>query len=379
MEATFWVAFGLIVYVYLGYPLLVGLLSTFRGPAVQSDTIHRVWTVSLIVPAYNEESVIGMKIANACGLAYPIEHCQIIVVSDGSSDRTAEIAREVGGDRVIVLEQPVRRGKAEALNAAVSVAIGEILLFADANVLFERDAVARLVEPFDDPVVGCVVGRVLLTPPKSGEPAGEGAYMRYERWLHAKESRLGTMIGIDGAMFAVRRRLYARLSPDAVVEDFVVGLRCIEQGYRIRFEPRAVAYEEAAGSVADEFRRKTRMVSGGFQALVALRHLLNPLRHPVVAWELISHKLLRWVVPFLLLVTLAASLMLIPSPLYTAAFGAQALFYVCAGIGWRVPAVRRWIGFYVPYYFCTVNLAAVFGLHRFLGRSQSVLWEKVAR
>ena len=300
------------------------------------------------------------------------------MVSDGSSDRTADVARRVGNGRILLLEQPTRRGKAEALNAAVSVATGEILLFTDANVIFERDAIQALVRRFDDPEVGCAVGRVLLTSPQSGEPPGEGLYMRYERWLHAMESRTGTMIGIDGALFAVRRRLYPRLPPGAVVEDFVAGLRCVEQGYRISFEPRAVGYEEAAASVADEFRRKVRMVAGGFQALVEFRHLLNPLRYPLVAWQLLSHKLLRWLVPFPLAVALGANLVL---PLTRSTWHASPPGHLLRGAGaaWQVPPVRRFLPFYVPYYFCAVNLAALLGLFRFLGRSQSVLWDRPTR
>jgi cellulose synthase/poly-beta-1,6-N-acetylglucosamine synthase-like glycosyltransferase len=376
----FWISVGLIAYVYLGYPLLLLLLSRRRRRQSRpSPSPDHVRTVSVVIPAYNEASVIAAKVANACEIEYPAERLQVIVVSDGSLDGTAEIARRVGRGRITLLEQPVRRGKAEALNAARTVATGEILVFTDANVLFERDAVRRLTEPFEDPVVGCVVGRVLLTRAESGEPAGEGVYMRYERWLHSMESRLGTMIGIDGAMFAIRRQLFPPLPSSAIVEDLVAGLRCLEQGSEIRFEPRAVGYEEAATSVADEFRRKARMTSGGFQALVAFRHLLDPLRYPLVSWQLVSHKLLRWLLPVPLLVTLTASLLLVPSPFYTAAFAAQALFYIFAAVGWRSVAARRRMLFYIPYYFCAVNLAALVGLRRFLGRSQSVLWEKAAR
>ena len=337
-EALFWGSVGIVAYVYLGYPLLVALLATLRARRVRRPpAASPVRTVSLIVPAHNEEAVIGAKILNAHALEYPAGQLQLIVVSDGSSDRTGEVARRVGNGRILLLEQPTRQGKAAALNAAVSAATGEILVFTDANVIFERDAIQALVRRFDDPEVGCAVGRVLLTSPQSGEHPGEGLYMRYERWLHAMESRTGTMIGIDGALFAVRRRLYPHLPPGAVVEDFVAGLRCVDQGYRISFEPRAIGYEEAAASVADEFRRKVRMVAGGFQALVEFRHLLNPLRYPLVAWQLLSHKLLRWLVPFPLAVALGANLVLASHPFYMAALLLQGIFYVGAGAAWQVP------------------------------------------
>jgi cellulose synthase/poly-beta-1,6-N-acetylglucosamine synthase-like glycosyltransferase len=330
----------------------------------------------MIIAAHNEAAVIAAKVRNALDTSYPPERFELIVVSDGSSDDTDRLAAEAAGGRLRLLRSPQRRGKAHAMNLGATQATGSILLFTDANVFFDRDSIGYLVRRFADPSVGAAVGRVTIRLEGAREAAGESLYMQYERCLHQLESDISSMVTVDGAMFAVRRSLYTPLPEETIVDDFVTVMRILERGYRIRYAPDATGWEGAAATVRDELRRKIRIIAGGWTALTQIRSLLNPLRHPAIAFQLISHKILRWLVPLWLLGLAGSTPALLASPFYRFALGAQALFYTLALASLLVPALRRRRICYFPYYLCAMNLAALLGLVRFLLRSQTVLWEK---
>lgn len=374
MKVLFWSGTAIVAYTYVGYALVLlalrRLVRRRRGVATTSPP------VTMIIAAYNEAAVIAAKVRNALDTSYPPDRLEVVVVSDGSTDATDRLAAEAAGERLRLLRSPERRGKAHAMNLGAAHATGTILLFTDANVFFDRDAVGCLARPFEDPWVGAVVGRVALRPEGSHEAVGESLYMRYERGLHQLESDVSSMVTVDGAMFAVRRSLYTPLAEDTVVDDFVTVMRIAERGYRIRYAPDATGWEGAAATVRDELKRKARIIAGGWQALAQMPSLLNPLRHPAIALQLISHKVLRWLVPLCLIAVAGATLALLRAPFYRLALAAQALFYALALASLLVPGLRRHRVCYFPYYFCAMNLAALLGLARFLLRSQSALWEK---
>lgn len=362
-------------YTYGIYPVLLLLTPNRRE---QGWPLSVLPTVSVIIPFHNEERWAIRKLENTLSWVYPADRLQIIAVSDGSTDRTTMLLREYD-DRVTVVTYPARQGKPTALNLGAAQATGDILIFTDANVFPHPDAVQKLVQRYTDASVGGVCGNVALQGEGSLEPLGEGFYMQYERWLFAQESRGLTMVGADGALFSIRRTLFAPLPIDTITDDFSMALGVVAQGRRVVYEPAAHSVEIVVPDVQAEFRRKIRMIAGGYQTLWRYRHLLNPLTRLSVAWQLLSHKLLRWLVPVFLLSALAAAFVARQHPAMALAFGIQIGFYCVALCGWLNLTLRRWMPVYVPYYFCAVNAAAAIGLWRYLIGAQSVIWQKVKR
>jgi cellulose synthase/poly-beta-1,6-N-acetylglucosamine synthase-like glycosyltransferase len=387
VEVVFWLAVAVCVYAYLGYGLVITLLARLRPRPVRSDDAYRP-TVSLIICAYNEEKVIAEKLENSLALAYPADRLEILVVSDGSTDGTARLVEAYGArltaPRIVSLHQPERRGKPAAANRAASLASGDILVFSDANSMYTPDSIARLVRHFADPIVGCVAGEKRIV-----EAAGErvshqaGLYWRYESYLKRMDSTVWSVVGAAGEIMAVRRSVFTPPEPDSFIEDFILSMRIAERGYRVIYEPDAISLEEAPAADADEFERKARIAAGGFQSIVRLRGLLHP-RHGVLAFEYISHRVLRWaVVPLLLPLLLVANLALLPSRplLYGLTLLGQALLYGAAALGMALPNHRlgRLKLVSIPTYFVVMNLAVLAGLYRYLGGKQQVTWKKVAR
>src|SRR6266446_1638438 len=299
-EIVFWLCAALLAYVYIGYPVLVGMLATlFSQPAESPD--GKQPSVSLIISAFNESSVIAAKVKNSLELAFPAEHLEIIVVSDCSDDGTDEIVR--GSERlgVRLLRQNQRLGKSAALNYAVPQARGTILVFSDANALYQPDAIRNLVRHFSNPRVGYVVGNARYHRKKieSASAESEGLYWKLETYLKKNESAFESVVGGDGAIYAIRRELFSPLlSTD--INDFMNPLQIVDRGYRGLFEPAAISYEDTAESFEKEYRRKVRIVSRSFNALRRVPGVLNPFRNPRHWFLLISHKLMRWLAPFFL-------------------------------------------------------------------------------
>ena len=377
----FWISAVILGYTYLGYPILIALLARLNPKKIGGGGDPKLPQVSLIVAAHNEEKVIREKITNSLAIDYPEGLLLVVIVSDGSVDRTNEIINEFASRSGIkfIHYQP-RRGKAHALNLGVANSESEIIVFSDANIHYEPDSIKMLVRNFSDPSIGCVCGKVLLEKPKdSKEPIGEGAYMKYERFIHQNESRFNIMIGTDGAMYAIRRELFSPLPEDAIVDDFTIAMRVIEKRYRIVYEPKAIGYEEAASSVGQEFKRKVRMIAGGFQAIGILGNVLNPLNHPIVYFQFVSHKLLRWLAPIFMLGVFVTNLFLLFSHFYQLILFAQLVFYSIAIIAALQENLRKRALFYFPYYFCSLNIAAGIGIKRFILGQQTVKWDKISR
>jgi poly-beta-1,6-N-acetyl-D-glucosamine synthase len=381
LEWVFFVCSALVVYHYLLYPALVILLARGR-PRTESSTNHTpsaaLPSVTVVIAAYNEERVIAQKLENTLALDYPAGRLQVIVAAHGSSDSTADLARRFEARGVTVLHDPVRRGKTAALNRAVAAATSEIVVFSDANNHFNADALQHLVRHFADPQVGGVCGLKQIYASTDRESAvGDGLYWKYESAIKIAESRLGSITTADGEIFAIRRALYRTLDKSLINDDTAITFELVRNRYRVLYEPAARSYEHASIRIEDDFNVKVRMVSGGFQTLSRYRSFLIPPRR-AFAWAFLSHKVLRWLAPEFLVLMLVCSTLLVTQPLFQVLLLAQAGFYALAWLGWRRRALGVMpIAIYVPFYFCAMNLAALFGLYRYL--TSTTQWKKAER
>jgi cellulose synthase/poly-beta-1,6-N-acetylglucosamine synthase-like glycosyltransferase len=366
-EIIFWIAVAIPLYAFAGYPLLLLGLGLVIRREVRKAPIQPL--VSLLIPAYNEARVIARKIENSLALDYPADRIEIVIVSDGSSDNTVDIAQSINGVRVLAL--PENRGKVAALNAAVPDLRGEIVVFSDASALLAPDAVRRLVENFADPTVGAASGRYRVVKPQEVNiGASEDIYWKYETFVKIHESRLGSTLGAHGHLHAIRKELYPFPPAETINDDYVIPLSVLGQGFRAVHEPAAMVFEEAREMTG--FQRRVRIVAGNLQQLRHLGQFLRPCQ-PLPLLFFLSHKVVRLLVPFAMLVALTANLFLLGSPEYRLLLGAQLLFYALAAIGLtgrlRPRALR------LPFYFCMVNSAAFFGLYHALTRHRSLTWK----
>jgi cellulose synthase/poly-beta-1,6-N-acetylglucosamine synthase-like glycosyltransferase len=362
-EWVFWIAGGTVLYAFLGYPLVLLALRLAIHREVRKAP---VWPfVSLLIPAYNEARVIARKIENSLALDYPAGKIEIVVVSDGSTDRTVEIA--AAGARVLAFS--ANRGKMAALNAAVPQLRGEIVVFSDASAALAPDAVRRLVENFADPEVGAACGRYTVVKPNEvniGAP--ENVYWKYEAFLKTQESRLGSTLGAHGHLHAIRRELYSFPPAETINDDYVIPLSVLQRGLRAVYEPAAIVFEEAREMTG--FGRRIRIVAGNLQQLRHLGQFLAPCR-PLPLLFFLSHKAIRLLVPFAMLTALGANLFLVAAEGYRLVLGAQLVFYILAALG--ITGRLRPRALRLPFYFCMVNSAAFFGLYHALIRRR-VAW-----
>jgi cellulose synthase/poly-beta-1,6-N-acetylglucosamine synthase-like glycosyltransferase len=376
VEVIFWLALGAMGYMFAGYPLLLFLIGSFSRRKPLPETTS--WpSVSLIVSAYNEEKIIGEKIENCLSLDYPHGQLEIIVVSDASTDQTDVIVERYACEGIMLKRMPTRGGKTTGLNAVVPLVHGDIVVFSDANALYASDAIKKLVRNFADPAIGCVTGDSQYTQLEASYVGNsENTYWDYERSLKMRESALGSMVGADGAIFAIRRHLYWPLRAEDI-NDFVIPLQIVSQGYRCVFEPEAVCYENAVVHFAEEFRRKVRVVNRSWNGLFHVKALLNPLRYGWFAIQLISHKLFRWLTPLFLGTLLVSSLVLFSTHwLYTGAAIGQVACYALGVLGALLEKRHihnRWLAF--PCYFLLMNVASVVGVYRYLRGEKINIWE----
>ncbi len=363
----------MLLYVYFGYPLLASLLAKIWRHEVRQGGITP--RVSILIAAYNEESFIAETVKNKLALDYPADRLEVIVISDGSADNTDARVTAIADERVRLLRQEPRAGKTAAVNLGVSRAKGEIIVFADANSIFRRDALRLLVRNFADPEVGYVTGKMIYVDAQ-GTTSGDGcgAYMRYENWLRRQETGFGSVIGVDGGIDAVRWSLYRDMRADQL-PDFVLPLTVVEQGYRVVFEPEAILHEQSLESPADEYRMRVRVVLRALWALRDMRQLLAPWRNPLFAWQLWSHKVLRYLCfLFLAGAWLANVTLWNAGPLYRILFIAQNFAYCGALICHfsRREGRSRLLRF--AYYFLLVNVAAAHAFGKFLLGRRQALW-----
>lgn len=372
-KIIFWISIGIIFYVYVGYPLLLIILSKFIKKPVKEGRIEP--SVSMIIAAYNEEKVIGEKLENSLSLNYPKDKLEIIVASNGSTDKTDSIVKKYS-KRGVRLESYKKAKKTNAQNLTVPRAKGEIIVFSDANAIYHKDTLRQLMRNFADSSVGVVCGRSIL---KSAETSSvgikESLYLRYEYWIRENQSKIGSCVTGSGEMLAIRKELYQKINEN-YMEDFMLPLLVLEKGYRVIFEPKAFSSEKTSGVASDVFRCKARIITQDFTAFFSVIGRLI-IHTPMVAVQLISRKLLRWLVPFFLIVILYTNILLRGFFTYNLILTCQFSFYLIALVAYVLEKRDIKIGLLsIPYYFVLVNLASALGVSRSIFGIRLPSWGK---
>lgn len=368
----FWFSVTAVILTYFCYPALIGLLSSlFKKPFAKKEIEP---SVSLIIPAHNEEKVIATKLNNALSLEYATDKLEVLLVLDGCADKTIEIAGSFSDLRLKVIEQKPRKGKMAALNLAVTQARGNIIVFTDANSLYEKDAVKKLVRNFADEKIGCVCGELKYRN-ESLVGEGEDLYWRYEKFIKTKESQLRSLLVVNGSIYAIRKKLFEPVE-ETLADDFVVPMVIAKKGYGLVYEPEAIALEKTAGSTKEGINQKARIIAQGLKASFAIGPIILS-SGPIRIFEFLLHKFIRWFIPVFLIIILVANIFLLDILFYKVVFLCQALFYLFAAIGYLLEErnIKLRI-FKVPFYFCVVNFASAIGLLRFLTGSIKGTWEK---
>lgn len=383
--ATFALSLAVVFYAHFGFPALIAWLAArgrrsrpYRLPIVRRDAVRP--TVSILVAAWNEESVIGAKIDNSLAQEYPADKLEVVIATDGCVDRTNEIVSSKLSPRVRLVALPQRGGKARAIRHAAAVAKGEILVLTDANTFFARDAIERLVDRLvDDSSLSCAFGNVQIRPDGCPYGASEGLFYKLERRIQKDESDLDSAVGVDGALYAIRRESFVPAPDGAVLDDLEIAIEATRDGQRVVYEPRSVAWEEATPTLLQEFRRKTRIVAGAIQAMRAGRML--PDRDRRMLWFLFaSHKLIRWASPVFLILMLLSALVAAPhSVIGLAALVGQVAFYGAALVGLLLHEKVQLGKLSVPLYFTSMHAAAFVGLIRGARNAQAAAWQRADR
>jgi cellulose synthase/poly-beta-1,6-N-acetylglucosamine synthase-like glycosyltransferase len=374
-------------------PILIILIIVFAYPFVIHPLVIMLWAgrqkgvpenitpeyfphVAMVICALNEQGIIGEKISNALALDYPPEKLTIVVVSDGSSDRTAEIVRSYQHSGVVLIDQKIRRGKIANLNEVIPLRSEEIILLSDANVLYHRDAIRHLIARFADDSIGCVSGKVILTDTTPDLHASTEQYYSLEWALQKDSSAVYSMVGADGAMYALRRELFHPCPNDTLIEDLVIPMHIISKRKRVVFEPQALAWEKGVESIPEEFRRKVRIAAGAAQGL--LRGNVWPKNASPRFWYIfLSHKLLRWLSPLIGVLLVITAFLSRQSLLAKVVLSFTAIIVVLAFLriitGWRNAL------FSAPFYFLFGQVAMAIGFVKGITGTQTVLWKKIDR
>ena len=376
MKILFFLSLAMLLYVYIGYPVAIWGLGHMKRRKVERDDGYSPF-VSIVTAAFNEEGHIEKTIRNQLELDYPKDRFEMIVVSDESADRTDDIVKAYESQGVRLVRQVPRAGKTSALNLAIPMAKGDIIVFSDANSIYQNDALKKLVRNFKDPQVGYVTGKMIYTNP-DGSTIGDGCstYMKYENILRSLETDAGSVVGVDGGIDAVRKHLYRPMNPDQL-PDFVLPLAVADQGFRVVYEPAAVLKEPSLSKASDEYRMRVRVSLRALWALYDMRHLLSFSSDPLFAFQLWSHKVLRYLCFIFLITAYVSNFFLSASPGlgYKALFLLQNLAYVAA---WFSPFLER-KGYssrlvYLCHYFALLNVAAGHAFVKFLMGQKQVLW-----
>jgi cellulose synthase/poly-beta-1,6-N-acetylglucosamine synthase-like glycosyltransferase len=391
ITSLFWILLALVVYSYLGYTVLLIIISgvirtsnrLFRPKPKGSDTFQP--EVTILVAAHNEEAHVEAKIMNTLGQDYPGDKVWQVWVDDGSTDRTREILATF--DRITLLRQPERRGKVSAINLGMTAVRTPITIFSDANAMLAENAISKLIEPFRNPKVGCVAGekRVLFEDADSASASGEGTYWQYESHIKRLESECGSTLSATGELYAIRTELFENLDKDIILDDFAISTHVIRQGYTVKYMAEACSVEKASASIDEEMKRKVRIAAGSFQILFRYPWLLFPVNRPMLVFQFLSHKLLRWcVLPVSLFLLPVLNVVILASYsqlwVYWLLLCCQLLLGAIAVLGWRLknrPFPATYI--FLPYYLVMMNVSIIKGFVRYLTGQQKVTWEKAVR
>lgn len=378
----FYCCAGIIVYSYLGYPVLLYILSIGRKEKFgfsQGDEP----AVSMIIAAHNEEKVIAAKLQNSLLLDYPSSKLQIIVAAYGSTDATATIASSF--DHVLVLHEKERKGKAAAINEAIRHAVHPIVVLTDANTVLSTQTLKHLVAPFADEQTGAVAGEKKVISTGGAAVSGEGLYWQYESWLKKQETKFYTVVGAAGELFALRKELFVPVPEQTITDDFFISINVNFQHKKVQYAANAVSIETASASLTDEWKRKVRIAAGGIQSLSLVSKALNPFLYPLLAFQFFSHRVLRWVfcapaLLFLFLSNVVLFLNIDEGEVFVWLLLLQITFYLFAFIGWQLARNNRsFFLFNIPFYIVFMHAAMLAGIVRYANGQQSVLWEKAER
>lgn len=370
------VLIGCVGYAYVGYPILLLLLSRFRARPVQKGTGEP--SFSIIIPAHNEAQIIAKKVDSILNQDYPASLVEVLVASDGSTDDSAAIVAAHADRGVRFLDYP-RAGKAATLNRAVGETRHEIVIFTDANAILAPGLLRALASPFADPEVGGVSANEQRDPSVTASPAGLGEriYWEYDKWVKQVESQIGSIVSASGSLYAIRRELFVPISDPSATDDFAISTQVIRAGYRLVFEPDAVTWEPPVAKDDIEFNRKVRIVTRGLRSVWGIRELLLPWRSGFYSVQLFSHKIVRRLVGGAAVAIFITNLSLVKRPFWRLVLVKQLAFYGLALVGWRGSG-HRWARkpwYYLPYYFCLSNIAATLGIVQFLRRRRVTIWE----
>lgn len=382
LELIFWASLAIVLYTYLGYPVVLGILVKIRGRRkvfLYSD--DELPAITVLVACYNEADILEQKIQNTARLDYPFDRRKHWFVTDGSTDNSAEIVRKHANFEVFHENQ--RKGKNAAVNRAMKLVQTPIVVFCDANTILNREALKLLVRHFKDPKVGAVAGekRVIQSDSENAATSGEGAYWKYESLLKKWDSQLNTVVGAAGELLAVRTELFQEVPPGVFIEDFRLSMNIAKAGYRVVYEPDAYAMETGSASIEEERKRKVRISAGGLIEVWHFMGLLNFFKYGLLSFQYVSHRMLRWTLaPLGLLLLLITNVLLTGNTFYDLVLIAQGLFYIVAILGYFLKDKK--IPFkilFVPYYFLFMNLSVYQGLVRLIKGSQSAVWDKAKR
>jgi len=387
MIIAFWISLFIIIYTFVGYGFLLFFLvrikRIFKKNYLFSDSAE-LPTVTILIAAYNEENIIEEKIKNTLELDYPKDKTQIIFITDGSSDSTPN--KITAHQDVLLLHKDLRTGKMAAIKRAMPSVTNEIIVFTDANTFLNKSAIKELVKHYQNEKVGAVAGekRIMVEELADASSAGEGFYWKYESLLKRWDYELYSNVGAAGELFSIRTKLYQPVESDTIIDDHMIAMRIAENGYLIAYEPEAYAMETASANTKEELKRKVRIAAGGIQSILRLKKAANPFYYPLLTFQYISHRVLRWTVtPFLLIAALVLNGIIAYKTdifFYKTLFIAQILFYILSLLGMFFERKNiRIKAFFIPYYFCVMNYAVVAGIIRFYRKNQSAAWEKSQR
>lgn len=386
IEVIFLVSVIILAYTFVGYGIMVYIIvfikRVFKHPAPEPSAAYEP-DLTLVIPCYNEAAIIEKKIANCRALDYPVQKLSIIFITDGSTDHFTEVLGRY--PHIVALHENRRAGKAAAENRAMRFVNTPIVIFSDANTVLNPEALRNIVKHFADSKTGCVSGekKILTGLSSSASTAGEGIYWKYESYLKKLDSQLNSAVGAAGELVAFRSSLYEDLPGDTLLDDFMQSMQIAAKGYKIVYEPGAFAAETASANIKEELIRKIRISAGNWQAIKRLSGKLHFSKTPVLFFQYLSHKVLRWAVaPFLLILIFLLNIPLAMhgDGFYGALFDAQTAFYLMALLGYIFQNRRTcFTAFFIPYYFCVMNYASLAGLVKYLSGQQTANWEKAKR
>lgn len=376
MELFFWGCICILFYIYFGYPMLMWILSVNSKTNTKNE-VAELPSVVVVIAAFNEENSIKKTVENKLSQNYDETKLSVIVVSDSSTDSTDKIVAELQSknDRVTLLRQEPRAGKTSALNWAKDHITSDIIVFSDANSIYSTSAISNLVQMFADSKTGYVTGKMVYVN-SEGSLVGDGcsAYMKYENKLREFETKVGSVVGVDGGIDAIRTSLFKKLNADQL-PDFVQPLWTVRQGFKVKYCEKALLKEESLYEGGSEFRMRVRVSLRALWALFDMRILFNPFKFGLFSFQLFSHKLLRYFAVVFMIAALVTNIPLASTDsFYQLTLAGQTVFYLLAYMGYKNPSLNN-VVFSAPYYFCLVNLACIFALYRFIRKEKIVTWK----